>query len=169
MRKKNRDLKATKIEIIPMIDTMFFLLVFFILSSVGAIKLQGININLPKSVASLPQQPDPNKKPLELTMTIKPDGAVFVNKIPVPPGRSAKEYLEREVLRQKQKSIEELNNNKGADGQLDPADDVQVIVSADARARYEIMVRCIDEAREAGIYKFAIVPVDEESAPPAGG
>jgi biopolymer transport protein ExbD len=168
MRKKNRGLKETKVEIIPMIDTMFFLLVFFILSSVGAIKLQGININLPKSAASAPSQPNP-VKPLELTMTIKSDGTVFVNTIRVPPGQSAKEYLEREVLRQKRKSIEELNNNKGADGQLDPSDDVQVIVSADARARYEIMVRCIDEAREAGIYKFAIVPVDEDSATPAGG
>jgi biopolymer transport protein ExbD len=168
MRKKKRGLKETKVEIIPMIDTMFFLLVFFILSSVGAIKLHGLNINLPKPAPAQPTTPQ-TQKPLELTMAIQADGTVFVNRFRVPPGQSAKDLLEREVVRQKGKSIEELNNNKGADGQLDPSDDVQVIVSADARARYEVMVRCIDEARDAGIYKFAIVPVDDPAAAPAPG
>jgi biopolymer transport protein ExbD len=164
MRKKNRQLKKTKIEIIPMIDTMFFLLVFFILSSVGAIKLQGLNINLPKDIKSV-QQPPKDLKPLELTISIQANGDINVNRLRVPPGKSVQPYLEREVMRQKQgKTIADLNGNQ------DPGDDVQVIVSASAKAKYEQMVRCIDQARDAGIFKFAIVPVDMDEAltpPPA--
>ena len=42
-----RAMKHTKIEIIPMIDTMFFLLVFFILASLNIIDLRGLNLELP--------------------------------------------------------------------------------------------------------------------------
>jgi biopolymer transport protein ExbD len=166
MRKKNRELKKTKIEIIPMIDTMFFLLVFFILSSVGAIKLQGLTINLPKDVKSL-ATPDPNIKPLELTIVIKANGGIYVNRTLVPQGESVQKYLEREVRKQKQKTIEELNND------ADKGNDVQVIVSTEAQSQYDLMVRAIDQARDAGIYKFAIVPVDDPApaapAPATGG
>ena len=48
MRRRQREFKHTKIEIIPMIDTMFFLLVFFLLSSLNIINLESIGLNLPK-------------------------------------------------------------------------------------------------------------------------
>ena len=49
---ERRELKKTKIEIIPMIDTMFFLLVFFILASLEIIDLRGLNLNLPSATNS---------------------------------------------------------------------------------------------------------------------
>ena len=45
----SREMKHTKIEIIPMIDTMFFLLVFFILASLNIIERSGSEIELPSS------------------------------------------------------------------------------------------------------------------------
>ena len=47
--KRRRELKRTKIEIIPMIDTMFFLLVFFMLSSLALTRLNGLPVNLPRA------------------------------------------------------------------------------------------------------------------------
>ena len=46
--RRRRELKRTKIEIIPMIDTMFFLLVFFMLSSLALTRLNGLPVNLPR-------------------------------------------------------------------------------------------------------------------------
>ena len=47
--KQRRQLKRTRIEIIPMIDTMFFLLVFFMLSSLALVRQNSIHVNLPKA------------------------------------------------------------------------------------------------------------------------
>ena len=54
--KRHRELKRTRIEIIPMIDTMFFLLVLFMLSSLALTKLNGLPVNLPQA-SSAPKQP----------------------------------------------------------------------------------------------------------------
>lgn len=41
--------KKARIEIIPMIDAIFFLLVFFMFSSLSMVKLSGSNVDLPTS------------------------------------------------------------------------------------------------------------------------
>ena len=48
--------KKARIEIIPLIDIMFFLLASFMLVSMSMIKLQKIDTNLPASKTSGPQQ-----------------------------------------------------------------------------------------------------------------
>src|SRR4051794_38084411 len=75
--KKRRELKRTKIEIIPMIDTMFFLLVFFMLSSLALTKLMGLPVNLPQAVTA------PKQNTQDLTITVDKNQNVFVNKDPV--------------------------------------------------------------------------------------
>jgi biopolymer transport protein ExbD len=45
--KQRRELKRTKIEIIPMIDTIFFLLVFFMITSLSLVRLRGMPIAVP--------------------------------------------------------------------------------------------------------------------------
>src|SRR5438034_11624870 len=75
--KRRRELKRTKIEIIPMIDTMFFLLVFFMLSSLALARLNGFPVNLPRA-STAPKQP-----PTELTITIDKNQRIFVNKMAV--------------------------------------------------------------------------------------
>ena len=44
--------KKARIEIIPMIDAIFFLLVFFMFSSLSMVKLSGSNVDLPTSKAN---------------------------------------------------------------------------------------------------------------------
>ena len=45
--------ERARIELIPMIDIMFFLLVVFIFISISLIKLNGVSLNLPKA-SSMP-------------------------------------------------------------------------------------------------------------------
>src|SRR5579862_8031474 len=75
--KRRRELKRTKIEIIPMIDTMFFLLVFFMLSSLALTRLNGLPVNLPHASTA------PKQAPNDLTITVDKEQRVYVNKEPV--------------------------------------------------------------------------------------
>jgi len=49
MRLRQPEPKRARIEIIPMIDTIFFLLVFFMIASLAMTRMQGMPVNLPKS------------------------------------------------------------------------------------------------------------------------
>lgn len=49
MRLKRYEPKRARIEIIPMIDTIFFLLVFFMIASLAMTTMKGMPVNLPKS------------------------------------------------------------------------------------------------------------------------
>ena len=52
-------LKKARIEIIPMIDTIFFLLVFFMFTSLSMVKMHGLDVSLPKDSSSPDQKPPP--------------------------------------------------------------------------------------------------------------
>ena len=51
MRIQRRSLKKARIEIIPMIDTIFFLLVFFMISTLSMSQFKGMPVNLPKAAS----------------------------------------------------------------------------------------------------------------------
>src|SRR6185436_10501077 len=53
--------KRARIEIIPLIDIMFFLLASFMMVSLSQTHMKGIRVNLP-SKTQLPTPPDPNRK-----------------------------------------------------------------------------------------------------------
>jgi len=136
---KGRDLKKTKIEIIPMIDTMFFLLVFFILSSLGIIKLQGQQVELPSVVFGAQQ------KPAEVTISINAQEEIKVNNYDVSPGQDIGPLLVREIRKQTR-----TKSNRFA------FENTTVVISADKAVANGLVVRCIDQARAQNISKFAI-------------
>ena len=156
--RNHRELKKTKIEIIPMIDTMFFLLVFFILSSLGIIKLQGIKIDMP--TASNQTTPVPDKdKPKEILVVIDASKHITVDGIPATTANGGVGSTIDQVTK---KAL-------GADPDYSKAD---VIISADPSVPQGIVVTCIDQARQVNIKNFAIATSDTEaepapSAPPA--
>ena len=51
MRIQRRSIKKARIEIIPMIDTIFFLLVFFMISTLSMAQFKGMPVNLPKAAS----------------------------------------------------------------------------------------------------------------------
>ena len=141
--KARRELKRTRIEIIPMIDTMFFLLVFFMLSSLALTRLNGLPVNLPRASSA------PKQAPAELTVTLDKDQKLYVNKTPV-----TFDTLEQTLLQK-----------AGPNPDLGQA---TVIINADASVPHGLVVRCIDGAREVGITRFAIATAPD-SATTAGG
>lgn len=143
--KRQRELKRTRIEIIPMIDTMFFLLVFFMLSSLALTKLNGIPVNLPQANNS-PKQP-----PAQLTVTVDKGQQIYVNKTPV-----TFQTLETTLV----------DKAGGPQANLGEA---TVIINADASVPHGVVVRCIDAAREVGITKFAIATAPEETGGASAG
>src|SRR4051812_31203277 len=76
MKLRRRSLKPARIEIIPMIDVIFFLLVFFMISSLSMTKLNSIPVALPKTDTTA----ESIRKNIILTVTKK--GHLFINKVP---------------------------------------------------------------------------------------
>jgi biopolymer transport protein ExbD len=135
--RSRRELKRTRIEIIPMIDTMFFLLVFFMLSSLALTRMNGLPVNLPQA-STAPKQP-----PVDLTVTIDKQQRVFVNKVQVPIGKVGAEL-------QRQAGSADLTQSS-------------VVINADKMVPHGMVVQCIDESRSIGISKFAIATEPEGS------
>lgn len=63
-----------QINIVPMIDVIFAILTFFILSSLFLTRLEGIPVNLPKAGTAEQQTAEP------LTITIDPEGNISLNR-----------------------------------------------------------------------------------------
>jgi len=79
MKLKRRIIKKARIEIIPMIDTMFFLLVFFMVATLSMTVQQGLSVNLPHAVTAR----DEVRRTVTLTLT--KDGGLISIKNRFPP------------------------------------------------------------------------------------
>src|SRR5947207_15740598 len=67
--------KKARIEIIPLIDIMFFLLASFLLASPSMMRLQSVKVNLPEAVtAKRGFQPD------VVNIAVKANGEIFYEK-----------------------------------------------------------------------------------------
>jgi biopolymer transport protein ExbD len=125
--------KKARIEIIPLIDIIFFLLATIFMVSLSMSKNQGMNVSLPTagSAASLGDSQEMEKA---LTLTVTEKGEVFYNK--------EKITLAQLPLR--------LQTFKA--GSKDP----KVVVNSDANANWKFVVGVIDEVRKTGISKVGL-------------
>lgn len=128
MRLPRRETKKARIEIIPMIDTIFFLLVFFMISTLSMAHYSGLPVNLPK--AGTGQQPPSESA----AVTIGPDGKITIDKQPVGSERLG----------------EVLKVRLAADPEL------LILINADERVEHGLVVEVMDQARQAGAAKMAI-------------
>ena len=167
MKRRRREGKETKIEIIPMIDTMFFLLVFFLLSSLNIINLESLGINLPKE--STKNIPKIEKVDTQITVSIKSNGFVYVNNQLTDAedvGKAIiKEATEQERIKQKK---------PGAVLSDAAIAKMSVVIRAQTGVKHGLVVTCIDAARSENVQRFAIA-VDQKllddanaPAPPPG-
>src|SRR5665213_884326 len=75
--KHSRSYRRGRIEIIPMIDVMFFLLVTFMLASLSMQSLNSLRVDLPQGDAPSLQHKEP------VTLTVTKDSHLFLDKTPV--------------------------------------------------------------------------------------
>ena len=74
MKLPRQEMKRARIEIIPMIDTIFFLLVFFMIASLSMIPMSAHRVDLPSSQTA-------DLKPVEkVVVTISKEGDYYVDK-----------------------------------------------------------------------------------------
>jgi len=123
-----RDYRRGRIEIIPMIDVMFFLLVTFMLASLSMQSLNSITVSLPQGDAPNLEHKEP------VTLTITKDSKIYVDKKPATLSSIA--FILKTVLTE---------------------DDRGVVVNADNGAHEGIVVQAMLQARRAGVNHFLIV------------
>jgi biopolymer transport protein ExbD len=121
--------KRARIEIIPLIDVIFFLLATFVLFTLSLNKSNGVSVQLPISATSKPRDPAGTA-----TVSITAEGTLAWNKDLV----TLDEFLTRLVQFQKQ----------------DP--DARILINGDEKAFFSQALYVFDEARKAGFTKVFI-------------
>jgi biopolymer transport protein ExbD len=121
--------KKGKIEIIPMIDVMFFLLATFILASIAMQKYQGVAVNLNKGSAE-----NISEQQQSITISITHDNLVYINK---------NQVLLTEVANNLEKLINDKNNN--------------ILIASDENSKQGVVMQAMLEAKKAGAKKFSFI------------
>lgn len=120
--------KKPRIEIIPMIDTMFFLLVFFMIATLSMTLQRGMPVNLPEAESST------DKVQEEVSLSVTKDGMLFFNK---------------ELI-----ALDDLERRLADTRQRDP--DPSVIINADESVQHGLVIQVMDKVRISGISNMAI-------------
>ncbi|KVZ28736.1 biopolymer transporter ExbD [Burkholderia cepacia] len=124
--RRSRASKRGRIEIIPMIDVMFFLLATFMLTSLAMQRLDAVRIDLTHGSATQLQADRP------LTLSIDQGGQIFINQQLTP-------------LKQVGGTVARLLGREH-----------DIIVAADNHASHGIVVQAMLEARRAGAEHFLV-------------
>lgn len=133
--------KHARIEIIPLIDIMFFLLASFMMVSLSQTHMKGIRVNLP-SPSSAPS--DPNKKDF-VAIRVTEGNQIYFDNAPV---------LDEQIL---PRLYEMFQANK----------DVKVSISAEQQSLHGDVITLLDRVRSSGITKigYQIKPSAVAGAP----
>ena len=125
--KINENSDKYEINILPMIDVIFAILTFFIISSLYLIKLETIPLNLPSASTSSISKDE------FINVSISNNERIFLNS----------EEIRLENLNEKLQSINNRNSKK-------------VIISGDKDVYYGLVVKVLDELRKINNLKIAI-------------
>ena len=134
MRIKRDFTRKPRIEMIPLIDVVFLLLVFFIYSMLSMTVHRGLPVNLPTASTSSVD------KEVFITITVQRDGGIFLE------DRAIDTRTLTSLLIKERKK--------------DP--DIQVYLRADRDVTYQRAVEVMDLVRSAGIHKLALETQWEE-------
>jgi biopolymer transport protein ExbD len=134
--------KHARIEIIPLIDIMFFLLASFMMVSLSQTHMKGIPVNLP-SANSPP--PPPNQEKDYVAVRVTEGGLIYFDNVPV---------LSDDVLNR----LYQLHEQKK---------DIKVSLSAEPLATHGDVITLLDKIRLAGITKigYQIKTASAQGAP----
>ena len=125
--------KSARIEIMPLIDIIFFLLATFIMVSLSMSKNQGVQVALPVSstAQSLGDQQEMEKA---VTLSVNDKGEIFFNK-------------DKILIAQLPLKLQTFKLT---------AKDPKVIINSDGAADFKFVVAVLDEVRKIGIAKVGI-------------
>lgn len=121
--------RRARIEIVPLIDIIFFLLATFVMVSLSMIKNEGVPVKLPVATTSAPEE-----RKASATISITESGDIYLNKT-----LSSIEDVKLELNRMKTENP-----------------DVKVFINGDEHAYFGRAVEILDEVRGLGIQKVSI-------------
>jgi biopolymer transport protein ExbD len=122
--------KKARIEIIPLIDVIFFLLATFVLFTLSLNKSQGLHVALPSSETGEPRDPSGSA-----TISVTAEGTMAWDKDPI--------TLDEFLTRLKAFHIEH-------------PDDARILINGDTEASFSSVIYVFDEVRKVGIQKVLI-------------
>lgn len=125
--RSNRVARTPRLMIIPMIDIIFFLMVFFLFSTLQMVYQKSMPVNLPVASSSHQEAPKP------VAITLMKDGTISIGDTMV--------------------SIEEI---KPRVEQLADKADTPVILRADENVEHGKVIKVMDEIKSAGVTKLSI-------------
>lgn len=121
--------RKARIEIIPLIDVIFFLLATFVMVFLSMVRNQGICVNLPSAATGTPQE-----REAAVTITVTKLENIYLNQ----------EKLASDLLPRRLKQLKTENP------------DMRVFINGDKEAYFGNAIQILDEVRSSGITKVAI-------------
>ncbi len=117
-----------QINIVPMIDVIFAILTFFIMSTLYLTRSEGLPVNLPQAATGK------TDRPAQVTLTINNTGQIFLNKKAI--------------------SLEQLET--GVREKLEPQTQLMVVINADEKVNHGQVVAVMDKVRRVEGVKLGI-------------
>lgn len=121
-----------EINVLPMIDVIFAILAFFIVSTLFLTRTEGLPVNLPESDTAQQQAP------ADFTITIKADGSLFLDQL----------------------SVTEENLRQRITAQMEPGQKALITINADEKTYHGQVITVMDQVRtiEGASLGIATVP-----------
>jgi biopolymer transport protein ExbD len=126
--------KKANIQIIPLIDVIFFLLATFVLFTLSLNRLVSVPVELPVAAPPRPTPPDPNNQPVILQVT---DAGI---------------YWDKELITDRELAPRLYQYKQNAKNP-------RILLAGDDRAKYGPTVAALDEVRKAHIEQVSIETV----------
>jgi biopolymer transport protein ExbD len=117
-----------KLMIIPMIDIIFFLLVFFMMSTLYMVEQRTIPVNLPQTTSAK------SDVPRSVSVSVTKEGHILFDQEDIP----------QELLK------------KRVQAELNKQNDLVFVLRSDKQAEYGKVVAVLDELKLAGVQRVAI-------------
>ena len=129
MRQLDDELDSSaQINIVPMIDVIFSILAFFIISTLYLTRSEGLPVNLPKAATAETQ------RTAQINVTVQSNGEIALNRKPI-----------------------ELNQlHSGVDELIEPNSEAIVVINADEKVDHGRVVSVMDRLRLVKGAKLAI-------------
>jgi biopolymer transport protein ExbD len=119
--------KRIRVDMAPLIDVVFLLLIFFMLTF--AMQGRGMDLNLPEGSSASAQTEKP------LVIKLENDNSIRIDSDPV-----ALDMLYEKIS-------EKVKSNQSK----------TIVIESGRKARYEIFAQALDAARKAGVKDFSII------------
>ena len=137
--KKRREDDESQIDLTPMLDVVFIMLIFFIVTATF-VNEQGLDVNRPPPAPDIPPPPDVKKNAVfEITETSE----VYL----------IEDERRRIDVRAVRANVERIRAENP---------EASVVVQASPKAKTEVFVKISDQAREAGVYNISLLTKDKK-------